>query len=126
MVARRPAPHPDLPEGNQPVKQSDRGVFVGKRRLGFRSASEFPVQIFERVGAAQRLPHRLGEIEAGQQVLTGLQQALRHRRTQPLPLLDEAVVSRSRCHGVVSDDDLAVVPSQLRTSMGRTMIEQVL
>ena len=44
-------------EAISPNSQSDRGLLAGERRLGFRPASKFAVEILQSIGRANRFPH---------------------------------------------------------------------
>ena len=105
--------HRDLTECNQPVEQGQRGGLRAEGSLGLRAATEFPVQVLQRVRRSQSFPQRFRKAIKGQKIRPRLFEAPGNARAERRPLRQERLVSLHRQVVVGSVDDLGKVPLQL-------------
>src|SRR6266705_227229 len=104
---------PQLPRRRQTVQQEQRARLRGQHRLRLDPPAELLDHALDDVGRAQPLPLALREAVEREQLVTGLAEALDHRRAALLPLGRELEPRPPRCLLVLGVDDLAVVLAQL-------------
>src|ERR1700730_15989859 len=115
----------DLAESDQSVEQRHRCLLGGEARLGLGPATQLAIQVLQRIGRAQGLPHQLGELVEGQKLEPGLDERTGDGRAELRPLGEESVVGRTCGKTILGEDDEVVVTLHLRPRMRRAMISKV-
>jgi hypothetical protein len=93
--------------------------------LGFRSTSELAVEVFDRVGAPQGLPHRLGVLVEGQQLEASFFEASCDGGDEGLPFAKESIVGLACRLAVLGKEDLVPVALELGPRVGWAVLGEV-